>query len=97
MHWTQRMPGRISRGEAHWMRRMPERIARGERSGAYTHPERVLRGTAHGMAKLDDDAVRAIRDAYASGATQRRLADLYNVTKALIGYIVRREIWTHVV
>jgi hypothetical protein len=96
MHWTQLMPERIPRGEAHWMRRMPQRIARGERNGAYTHPERISRGTAHGMSKLDDDAVRAIRAAYAGGATLRRLADACNVTQPLIGYIVRRELWRHV-
>jgi hypothetical protein len=95
-HWTQRTPERIPRGEQHWVHRMPERIARGERTGAYTHPERLPRGTAHGMAKLAEDSVRAIRDAYAHGATQTRLAQAYDVTPALIGYIVRRVIWKHV-
>ena len=97
MHWTQLMPERIPRGEAHWSKRMPERLPHGERNGAYTHPERVRRGEEHGQSKLNDEAVRAIREAYTHGATQRRLADLYNVTQPLIGYIVRREIWTHVV
>jgi hypothetical protein len=78
------------------MRRMPERIARGERTGAYTHPERQPRGENHGMSKLTEDKVRAIREAYAHGATQSQLAAAYNVTQPLIGYIVRRELWRHV-
>jgi hypothetical protein len=28
--------------------------------------------------------------------SQHRLADLYDATQPLIGYIVRREIWKHV-
>ena len=56
-----------------------------------TRPGRLLRG----VAKLNDDAVRAIRPA-ARGAMHRRLAqDLDDATK-LIGYTVRREIWKQV-
>jgi hypothetical protein len=94
-HWTARHPDQIPRGDDHWIRRMPERVARGERTGAYTHPERLPRGEAHGQAKLNNDAVREIRAAYAHGATQRQLAEAYDVTQPLIGYIVRREIWKH--
>jgi len=59
-------------------------------------PSASRRGEEHGQAKLNEDAVRAIREAYTHGATQRRLGDAYGVTPTLIGYIVRRKIWTHV-
>jgi hypothetical protein len=81
MHWTQRRPERIPRGEAHWMRRMPERIARGE---------------GHGCARLTEDIVRAIREARTHGATLERLGDYYGVTKTHVSRIVQRRSWTHI-
>jgi len=55
------------------------------------HPGRLLRG----VAKLNDDGVRATRPA-ASGAMHRRPAQDLDDATQLIGYTVRREIWKHV-
>ena len=96
-HWTKRLPERLARGERHGRYTHPEATARGERSGAVTHPERVPRGEQHGCAKLHESDVIEIRQAYTHRySTQHELADLFGVTQALIGYIVRRQIWKHV-
>jgi hypothetical protein len=57
---------------------------------------RSLRGERHNLAKLTDDQVRAIRDAFLRGMGVRALGREYNVTHQLVGLIVRRKIWKHV-
>ncbi|QHB41407.1 endonuclease [Mycobacterium phage Megiddo] len=57
---------------------------------------RTARGVTHGLAKLTDDDVRAIRAASAAGESYRSLAQRYGVNKFHIGRIVRREKWSHV-
>lgn len=55
-------------------------------------------GTRNANAKLTEDAVRAIRKAYASGAaTQQELAEKHGVTQPCIGSIVRNQTWRHVI
>ena len=57
----------------------------------------ALSGEAAPWSKLNADDVRAIRARYALGdVLQRELAVEYDVTRALIGFIVRREIWKEV-
>jgi transcriptional regulator with XRE-family HTH domain len=46
--------------------------------------------------KLSDAKIRAVRDAYTSGQTQKYLADRYGVSKALIQQIVTNKTWKHV-
>lgn len=61
---------------------------------------RQAKGEACGMAKLTEDDVRAIRAAYVFGSSvhgQLSLAGRFGVAQTLIGMIVRREIWSHVV
>ena len=53
-------------------------------------------GAAHPRAKLTDDDVRAIRSRHANGVKYRDLATEYGVTYGLIGHIVRRLVWKHV-
>lgn len=54
------------------------------------------RGIEHHNAKLTEDDIRQIRDAYANGiATELQLAKRFNVTRANIYLIVRRKHWTH--
>jgi hypothetical protein len=55
------------------------------------------RGSGHGRSKLTEDDVRAIRDAYADGATQQlALAEHYGVGRSQISDIVNRKCWTHI-
>ena len=54
------------------------------------------RGIQHGMAKLTNADVLAIRDRYAAGGIfQQTLADEYGVTKSIICRIIRRKLWRH--
>jgi hypothetical protein len=65
--------------------------------GRKVSPGQIFRGTANKSAKLDDDKVRAIRKAYAAGATQTRLAEQFGVSQAVVSKVVLRQTWTHVV
>lgn len=60
---------------------------------------RQPKGEASGRAKLTEDNVREIRDAYVRGSPshgQDSLAQAFDVSRVLIGKIVRRKIWRHV-
>lgn len=53
-------------------------------------------GSHNGMARLDADRVRSIRDAYATGRwTQRELAAVQGVHRSTIGDVLRRGTWRH--
>jgi hypothetical protein len=97
-HWTRRYPELVKRGAQHWTHQHPiERRAFGVRNGARTRPERILRGEQVGNSKLKEADVVEIRDAYKHGLfTMYELAKFFDVSRPLIGYIVRREIWKHV-
>jgi hypothetical protein len=49
-----------------------------------------------GRGKLNADRVREIRLLLSQGWTQRRLAERYDVSSALIGQIARGQVWRHV-
>jgi HNH endonuclease len=53
--------------------------------------ERYRSGQHHGMAKLSDADVTAIRLAHSRGSTYGELAAIYGVTASNIGRIVRRQ------
>jgi hypothetical protein len=55
-----------------------------------------LQGEAIGFAKLHESDVVQIRQRYASGETQYRLATSFGVTQTNISNIVRRASWKHV-
>ena len=58
---------------------------------------RPQKGIANGNAKLTEDDVREIRRLYATGQlTQPELALQFGVSRQVIGQIVRRETWKHV-
>ena len=54
------------------------------------------RGSEHGMAKLNERQVRAIRDLLASGRKGKELARQYGVTPTLISFIKNRKNWSHI-
>jgi hypothetical protein len=54
-------------------------------------------GTRNGSAKLTDDDVRKIRKLHAEGMIQREIGAIFGVSQVMIGKIVRRDNWQHVV
>ena len=97
-----------TKAENTYDRHAKQRDAVGERNGSRTHPELLPRGRdhwrhrkphlaatgqRHGMAKLTDGDVLAIR---ARSSEQRKLvAAEYGVSRSLISQIVLRQIWRH--
>ena len=56
----------------------------------------TITGEKNPSAKLNDDAIRVIRFLAAKGYTQKRLGNAHGVSEVLIGKIVNRKLWTHV-
>ena len=52
-----------------------------------------IRGSKHYKAKLDDEAVRAIRAARAAGERLAVIAARYGISDKLVSLIARRKIW----
>ncbi len=57
---------------------------------------RSHKGSAHGMAKLSEKLVKAIKKLVAKGFTQKDIADLYEVSASTISSIITGRTWTHV-
>lgn len=55
-----------------------------------------LKGESHGRAKLNEDAVRAIRSRKAAGARTTELAREYGVSPSAIVFVVNGSHWRHV-
>lgn len=70
--------------------------ARGDKCGARTHPESQPRGARHGMARLTETDVLAIRAALEEGTPAHKLAAKYRVSRALITLIKQRHLWAHI-
>lgn len=74
---------------------MDDMVAKGRSRGGYRGGK--ARGQTNGQSKLTDEAVRAIRQAWQSGAvSQRALAAQYGVDPSLISVVVNRKVWTHI-
>jgi len=59
--------------------------------------EQRARGSQHGMAKLTEEAVRAIRAAWTGRRGQlAELARQYGVWPGTIEFVVKKQTWTHV-
>lgn len=65
---------------------------RGERSPSRTKPHRLPRGERHGMAKLTEDQVRAIR---LDSRPQRLIAAEYGIRQPAVSRIKRGHRWAH--
>jgi len=72
------------------------RPASGDNHYSRRNPELVRRGVNHHYAKLDDDKVRAIRNAYVDGVSVPSLAREYVVSEASISNVIKRRTWKHV-
>lgn len=103
--------GTAARGERHGSVTHPERVPRGDANGSRLHPERlnpprgdnhhsrlrpqgIPRGDKHGMAKLTDEKVREIRRR--GNEKHQVLATEYGVSRRMIGNIIQRRNWAHV-
>lgn len=69
------------------------REARGDSHGLHLHPEAAARGERNGMAKLNWDSVRAIREASSRGESSAVLAARYGVWRETINDIKRGTAW----
>ena len=88
---------RLACGARNGMNTQPDRRPCGERNGKHTKPRSTLRGEQHGMAKLSDDQVQAIRSSYKPFImTAKLLAHRFNVCRRTIQYIVYEHTWKHV-
>jgi hypothetical protein len=57
---------------------------------------KYCKGSKHGMALLNEDKVREIRQAFANGEKQVEIAKRYGVGKHVIYFVVNRKTWNHV-
>lgn len=67
-----------------------------ENSADMVERQRQSRGVDRHNAKLTEDDVREIRRRYASGETQKGIANDYGINQTNVGFIVRRKTWAHV-
>ena len=72
------------------------RAASGNENGSRTKPQNLRRGVDHGIAKLNDTAVRDIRKAIAAGQSKRSIARQYGVGASAIHKINIGLTWRHV-
>jgi len=59
-----------------------------------THKD--IRGSKHFRAKLKEEDIPHIKEAYKAGETQTSIANRYGVTNPIISLIVNGKAWTHV-
>lgn len=71
-------------------------MPRGTNHYAKLQPEKVARGTKQGSAKLNEDAIIAIRKLNADGLTRAAIARLFAVSWATIDNVLNGKIWRHV-
>lgn len=84
-------------GDAHYSRCHPERMARGNAHGSRTHPERRPRGEDNANAKLTACKVVEIRTIHAAGGiTKAMIATQFGVERSVIGRIINRKAWKHI-
>ena len=53
-------------------------------------------GERNGLAKLSPEKVKEMRSLYAKGLTHQKISDLFGITRANVGYIIRRDTWKHI-
>ena len=70
-------------------------LATGDRNGSRLHPELLKRGSEHGMSKLTEAIVEAIRSACALGETDEIIAARHEISPSLVAQIVTGAIWKH--
>lgn len=74
----------------------PAATPRGTRHGRHTKPQSTARGERHGFAKLSENDVRRILDAYARGIERKVIAQEFGVGYQAIWDITKGRSWTHI-
>lgn len=69
------------------------RIATGDRHGSKTVPGCMKRGSNHGMARLNEEQVKTIRDLASNGETQIAIAQCFGVARGTVAAIVNMRTW----
>lgn len=87
--------GRDATGDSNGSRTRPETLPRGAFHWRRKAPELAATGERHGMAKLTEDDIRAIRAR--SHERRKDIAAEFGVTPALVSQIIYRRIWRNVV
>ena len=72
------------------------RPMRGDASVAHRFPHLMPRGSKHGMSRLTEDDIPAIRRRAAGGETQQSIAGSLHVDRATVGRVLRGKTWLHV-
>ena len=83
--------GRQVKDDRNGARLHPEKLARGERHGSRTKPERLARGDLNGNTKIKDADILEIFRMRATGMLLREIADVFGVSGAQIGKILRAK------
>lgn len=107
-HWTNRIPERLARGNRHRSRTQPESVTRGAEHWSKREPEKaraVMRkaaerarpmGETHGGAKLNEIAVRVLRQCVREGHSFGQLARAYRLCRAVVREAVLGVTWSHI-
>lgn len=73
------------------------RVLRGDEHPQRINPSKVLRGVRHGMARITEDDVRAIRSRRAAGEPLLALAAAFGISMGQVSAIATRRNWAHIV
>jgi hypothetical protein len=95
-HWTKLHPERIKRGAENKQYGRPKPQTSGDKNGARTRPDRRPHGEGHGLSKLTEQKVLAIRASREAGESVKSLAERFGVSESTIEQVVRRRTWRHV-
>jgi hypothetical protein len=96
-HPSRLYPEKRLRGDDHPARKNPSYLKRGDDHWTHKKPERLKRGSEHGSSKLNEEKVLEIRAKFAAGGISKAaLGREYGVNECMIGFIIRREKWTHI-
>lgn len=90
--------GRDARGDRNGARVHPETRARhfGDSNGVRLHPESICRGSRHGMAKLSEEDVAALREQAKAGESRPMLCSRFNLSPAQVSRIITGKRWSHI-
>jgi hypothetical protein len=99
-HWTRIDSEKIKAlmcGDNNPLRKNPNLRRFGDDHHARKNPECLARGERHASTKLTEAKVLEIRARFAAGGISKAaLGREYGVNETAIGFIIRRESWTHI-
>lgn len=69
---------------------------RGDKNGSRTHPGSHL-GERNGRSRLTEEGVRYIRMWALEGFSRKKIAEVFDISYAQVGFVIRATAWGHVV